>query len=58
MSSQNEKINMSLIKDRQDLLDKLINHLDGLSFYDAKYIAGLLINEVEKRSMVSVSQNC
>ena len=49
--------NLSVVKDCQDLLDKLIVNLDGLSFYDAKYIAGRLVDEVNKRSMVSVSHS-
>ena len=53
-----QSFNVSLVKDCQDLLDKLIVNLDGLSFYDAKYIAGRLVNEVDKRSMVSVSHSC
>ena len=51
-------INMLLEKDRQDLLDKLMVNLDGLSFYDAKYIAGRLVDEISKKSMVSVSHSC
>ena len=51
------KFNVSFVKDCQDLLDKLIVNLEGLSFYDAKYIAGRLVNEIDKRSMVSVSHS-
>ena len=50
--------NVSVVKDCQDLLDKLIVNLDGLSFYDAKYIAGRLVDEISKKSMVSVSHSC
>lgn len=50
-----QKINISLVEDCQKLLDKLIVHLDGLDFRDAKYIAGRLIDEIDKRSKVSVS---
>ena len=50
-----QKINISLVKDCQDLLDKLIVHLDGLDFHDAKYIAGRLIDEIDKKSKVSVN---
>ena len=53
-----QKLNLTLVKDCQDLLDKLIVHLDGLDFYDAKYIAGRLIDEIDKRSKVSLSPTC
>jgi hypothetical protein len=53
----NQKLNVSLVEDCQKLLDRLIVHLDGLDFRDAKYIAGRLIDEIDKKSKVSISPN-